>query len=547
MKKEIIINAAENSQRIAIIEDGQLAELFIESEEKERMVGDVYLGTVAKVMDGIQASFIDIGLEQDGFLHYSDVGNAFRDFGAITGDKDEIDRFDDDDEDEDEDENEEDGKTGKGKDGRGRGRQQGKPRGPQRRPRRPPSQVQLTRGQEIVVQIFKEPVGNKGVRVTTEVALPGRFVVLMPFDNKIGVSRKIANFKEKRRLRRLVRGILPSGYGVIIRTVAEGKPEDVLRADLEALVQAWREIERTLRKSRPPTLLYKDMNTSSSTMRDLFSEDVTRVAVDSRKLYRDFRAYLNLVAPHKVDVLQYHGEGTPIFDAFEIEKQIQQSMSRKVWLKSGGYIIIEHTEAMKVIDVNSGRYAAKREQELNSMRTNMEAAREITRQVRLRDLGGIIVIDFIDMEHEENRRKLLDEMRREMRRDRAKFTILPLSDFGLMQITRQRVRDSVQLSLSEVCPTCQGTGRVLSKSSMLTELERWMRRFRAASKELRLTLHVHPSMAAFLTEGTLSPAGKLMLRYFVRLRVEEDPALPIDEFRFVSRRRNRDVTREYRE
>lgn len=546
MQKEIIINASDNSQRIAIIEDGRLAELFVESEDKERMVGDIYLGTVAKVMDGIQASFVNIGLEQDAFLHYSDVGDAFREFGAITGDDDEIERFSDDD---DEDDDEEEGdREDEGRKGRGRGRKGGKQRGrPPRRPRRPPSQVQLTRGQEIVVQIFKEPVGNKGVRVTTEVALPGRFVVLMPFDNKIGVSRKIANFKEKRRLRRLVRGIVPSGYGVIIRTVAEGKPEDVLRADLEALVQSWREIERTLRKSRPPTLLYKDMNTSSSTMRDLFSEDVKKVAVDSRKLYRDFRAYLNLVAPDKVDVLHYHAERIPIFDAFGIEKQIQQSMSRKVWLKSGGYIIIEHTEAMKVIDVNSGRYAAKREQELNSMRTNMEAAREIARQVRLRDLGGIIVIDFIDMDQEDNRRKLVEEMRREMRRDRAKFTILPLSDFGLMQITRQRVRESVQMSLSDVCPTCQGTGRVLSKTSMLTQIERWMRRFRAASRDLRITLQVHPSLVGFLTEGTLSHAAKLMLKYFVRLRVEEDPTLPIDEFRVISRRRNRDITREYRE
>lgn len=539
MQKEIIINASDNSQRIAIIEDGRLAELFVESEEKERMVGDIYLGTVAKVMDGIQASFIDIGLDQDAFLHYSDVGDAFREFRAITGDDDVIDRMSDDDDDDDDDDDEEAEQKARKKPGR-------PPRTHDRR-RRPPSQVQLVRGQEIVVQIFKEPVGNKGVRVTTEVALPGRFVVLMPFDNKIGVSRKIANFKEKRRLRRLVRGILPPGYGIIIRTVAEGKPEEVLRADLEALIKTWREIERMLRKSRPPTQLYKDMNTSSSTMRDLFSEDVTRVAVDSRRLYRDIRAYLNLVAPHKVDVLVYHGDRAPIFDAFGIEKQIQQSMSRKVWLKSGGYIIIEHTEAMKVIDVNSGRYAAKREQELNSMRTNMEAAREIVRQVRLRDLGGIIVIDFIDMDQEENKRKLVDEMRREMRRDRAKFTILPLSDFGLMQITRQRVRDSVQLSLSDNCPTCQGLGYVLSRSAMLTQIERWMRRFRASSKDLRLTLQVHPTIAAFLNEGALSHTARLMLKYFVRLRIEEDYNLAIDDFRVFSRRKNRDITREFRE
>ncbi|MDT8323298.1 MAG: ribonuclease E/G, partial [Bacteroidota bacterium] len=312
MQKEIIINATDDTQRIAIVEDGKLAELFVESEEKERMVGDIYLGTVAKVMAGIQASFVDIGLGQDAFLHFSDVGDAFREYAAITGDREGVDDITDDDDD----------------DGKKKRDDRRKPR----RSRRPPSQVQLTRGQEIVVQIFKEPVGNKGVRVTTEVALPGRFIVLMPFDNKIGVSRKIQNFKEKRRLRRLVRSILPSGYGVIIRTVAEGKAEEILRADLEALIQNWREIDRNIKKSSPPTLLYKDMNTSSSTMRDLFSEDVTRVAVDSRKMYREIRAYLNLVAPHKVDVLSLNTDREPIFDKYEIEKQIQQSMSRKVWL-----------------------------------------------------------------------------------------------------------------------------------------------------------------------------------------------------------------------
>ncbi|PLX31514.1 MAG: ribonuclease E/G [Ignavibacteria bacterium] len=525
MQKEIIINATDDLQRIAIVEDGKLAELFIESEEKERMVGDIYLGTVAKVMPGIQASFLNIGLGQDAFLHFSDVGDAFREYAALTGDDDVIVELKDDDN-EDNGEKEKEQKRG-------------------RRYRRPPSQVQLAKGQEIVVQIFKEPVGNKGVRVTTEVALPGRFLVLMPFDNKIGVSRKIQNFKEKRRLRRLVRSILPTGFGVIIRTVAEGKAEDILRADLEGLIQSWREIERNMRKSRPPAQLYKDMNTSSSTMRDLFSEDVRRVAVDSRKMYREIRGYLNLVAPHKVDVLELHNDRVPIYDKYEIEKQIQQSMSRRVWLKSGGYLIIEHTEAMKVIDVNSGRYAAKREQELNSFRTNSEAAREIARQIRLRDLGGIIVIDYIDMDSEENKRKLYDEMRREMRRDRAKYTILPLTDFGLMQITRQRIRDSVQMSVSDSCPTCQGTGRVLSKTSLLTQIERWMRRFRIQSKDLRLTLEVHPTMAQYLTDGTISHISRMMLKYFVRVKVVSDHTLAVDEFRMISRRRNKDITKEY--
>jgi ribonuclease G len=528
MHKEIIINASDNVQRVAIVEDGKLAELFIESDEKERMVGDVYLGTVAKVMPGIQAAFIDIGLKQDAFLHYSDVSDAFRQLRPEHTEKSISSVVDD--------------ENGIADEGAGESRQEAKP--PRRR-RRPPSIVTLSRGQELIVQIFKEPVGSKGVRVTTEVALPGRFLVLMPYDEVIGVSRKIQSFKEKRRLRRIVRSMLPGRFGVIIRTVAEGKSEDVLRAHLESLILSWREIERTMKKSNAPALIYKDMNSSTSTIRDLFSEEVRRVAVDSRRMYREIRAYLNLVAPQKVDVLEFHSGREPIFDTYGIEKQIEQSMSRKVWLKSGGYLIIEHTEAMKVIDVNSGRYAAKREQEQNSLRTNIEAAREIARQIRLRDLGGIIVIDFIDMEQEENRRKLFEELRREMRRDRAKFTVLPVTEFGLIQITRQRERESVQMSLSESCPTCQGTGRVLSKASLFTEIERWLRRFRVRSRELRLTILVHPVMESFLSDGAVSLAGRLMLKYFIRLKITTDPGLAVDEFRVISTRKGKDITKEF--
>jgi ribonuclease G len=517
MQKEIVINASDNQHRIAIIEDGKLAELFVESDERERMVGDIFLGTVVKMMAGIQACFLDIGLEQDAFLHFSDIGQSFREFGAITGDDEEIDTDEEDDE-------------------------NGKPR---KKKRYHQPKVNLQKGQEVVVQIFKEPVGTKGVRVTTEVSLPGRFLVLMPFDESLGVSRKIQNFKERRRLRRIARSILPSGYGAIIRTVAEGRDEEVLSNDLQQLVQTWREVEKTMKKCKAPAMLYKDASASSSVIRDLFTDDVTRVAVDSKKMYRQIRGYINGVAPHMVQVVELHTAREPIFDVCGIEKQIAQSLSRKVWLKSGGYIIIEHTEAMKVIDVNSGRYAAKNEQEINSLRTNMEAVREISRQIRLRDLGGIIVIDFIDMQYDENNRKVFEEMRRELRRDRAKSTILPLSDFGVMQITRQRVRDSVQLTMSEVCPACEGTGLVQSKTSVLTEIERWLRRFRVESRELRLQLDVHPAMAAFLNEGKISRLTKLMLKFFIRITVVADLHLTIDDFRMVSKRTNRDITAQH--
>ncbi len=516
MQKEIIINVTDSQHRIAIVEDGRLVELFVENDDRERMVGDIYLGKVAKIMPGIKACFIDIGLEQDAFLHFSDIIDKYKDAHRV------------------EPETERENDPPQKKNGTER-----------RRRKNLDFQVNLTKGQELLVQVFKEPVGTKGVRVTTEIALPGRFVVLVPKDNDIGVSRKIGNFKEKRRLKRLAQSVVPSGYGCIIRTVASGIDEEVLRADIDALVQTWREVEGTVRKSTAPALIHKDMNASSSVIRDLYSDQVSNVTVDSRKLYREFRSYVNLVAPKSVDAINFHAGKEPIFDKFGIEKQIEQSLSRKVWLKSGGYIIIEHTEAMKVIDVNSGRYAAKSEQEQNSLKTNLEAVKEIARQIRLRDLGGIIVIDFIDVDFDENKKKVYEEMRREMRKDRAKYTVLPLSEFGLMQITRQRIRESVQLFTSESCPTCNGIGRVSSQSAVYIQIERWLKRFRNQSRDLRLALHIHPKMAGYLMEGGIPRLTKLMMKYFVQIKLIQDPALAVDEYIFYSRRRNQNITSQF--
>jgi ribonuclease G len=518
MQKEIVINVTDSQHRIALVEDGKLAELFVENDDRERMVGDIYLGKVAKVMPGIRACFIDIGLEQDGFLHFSDIEDRYKDFAKAKHEGDDANAS----------------RQGRGKSGGDRNRRKHRE-----------FTVSLSKGQEIMVQVFKEPVGTKGVRVTTELALPGRFVVLVPKDNDIGVSRKIADFKEKRRLKRLAHSIIPSGYGCIIRTVASGQDEEILKADMDSLVQTWQEIEHLLRKSSAPSLIHKDMNASSSVIRDLYSEEVTSVVVDSRKMYREFRSYVNMVSPKSVEAISFFTGKEPIFDFYGIEKQIEQSLSRRVWLKSGGYIIVEHTEAMKVIDVNSGRYAAKSEQELNSLKTNIEAVREIARQVRLRDLGGIIVIDFIDMQHDDNKRRVFEEMKREMRKERAKFTILPLTDFGLMQITRQRIRESVQLSTSDICPTCNGTARVTSQSAIYIQIERWLRRFRLHSKDLRLVLHIHPNLAAYLLDGNFSRLTKLMVKYFVQVKVNQDPTLAVDEFIFFSRKRNQNITNQF--
>ena len=546
MQKEIIINATANEIRIAITEDKRLAELFVETPEKERMVGDIYFGKVAKVMPGIRAAFIDLGLKQDAFLHFSDIGSTFAEYSSLIGDEDS-----DVDVEEDIDENN-GAAVGENKTPVSQSRpapsdstvQTTSPRRPQA-PGRGLAIPDIKRGQDIVVQVTKEPVGRKGVRVTSEVSIPGRFLVLLPFDGKIGVSKRLQNFKEKRRLRRIVRSILPESFGAIIRTVAQEQDEASLKQDMESLLTTWREIEKSIKTEEAPALLYKDMATTSSVIRDLFTGDIDRVVVDSKKLFKEIRTYVKLVSPDLVEKIEFYKDREPIYDVYGVEKEIATALSRKVWLKSGGYIIIEQTEAMVVIDVNSGRYAAKREQELNSLRTNLESSREICRQLRLRDIGGIIVIDFIDLEDDRNRKKVYDELRKEFKRDRAKVTVLPMTEIGIVQITRQRIRQNILQSFSEPCPVCGGGGIVESKSSIVNHIERWIRRFKSESKELRLKLTLHPSIAQYLKEGTIRRITKMMFRYFVYIRIEEDPRQPIMEFHFVSLKQNKDITDQY--
>jgi ribonuclease G len=541
MKKEIIINAGANETRIAITEDGRLAELFVETANKEKMVGDIYFGKIAKVMPGIKAAFIDIGLGQDGFLHFSDIGNRFEEYSAMIGDEDE--------------------ETEEPKGSAAAEASVGAPAAdhlpppstapPQERGRRdnhrspPRKDIQLEKGQEIIVQITKEPVGKKGVRVTSEVSLAGRFLVLLPFDGKIGISKKISSFKEKRRLRKIVQTILPEGFGVIIRTVAEGKDETSLTNDLKDLITTWREVDKTVKSEQAPCLLYKDMSTTSSVIRDLFSNDVSRVVIDSRKLHKEIRAYIKYTSAQLLDKIELHKDRRPIFDVFGIEKEIETTLARKVWLKSGGYIIIEPTEAMMVIDVNSGRYAAKKEQEQNSLRTDLEAAREINRQLRLRDIGGIIVCDFIDLDDERNKRKVYEELKKEFRKDRAKVTVLPMTEFGLVQITRQRIRQNILHSFTEPCPACGGTGLVQSRTTTLNQIERWIRRFKTEGKESRITLKVNPQLADALRVGTISRLRKLMLKYFILIRLETDPSVHAGEFRVISRKQEKDITDQF--
>jgi ribonuclease G len=547
MKKEIIINSTANEHRIAILEDGKTAELFVETPGKDRNVGDIYLGKVAKIMPGIRAAFVDVGMGQDAFLHFSDVG-SIEEFNSLF--------------EEDEEEKEEEAAEAAAQ-ASGEPVQNGEPgnnvpvktserheRSAEQQKRRQPQQnfpqVNLQRGQEILVQITKEPVGKKGVRVRSAISLPGRFLVLIPFDGKVGVSKKLANFKEKRRLRKTVRAMLPEGFGAIIRTVADGKTDEMLKQDLDDLIKTWQSIEKAVKSEKAPALIYKDMNTTSSVIRDLFQDTVEHVVVDEKKLYKEIRAYVQWISPDMLNRVEYYKEKEPVFDKYGIEKEIQILLSKKVWLKSGGYLFIEKTEAMTVIDVNSGRYAAKKEQEMNSLRTNLEAAREVCRQVRLRDIGGLVIVDFIDLDDDKNKKKIYDEMKKELRKDRAKVTVLPMTEFGLVQITRQRIRQSVQLSFSEACPMCAGTGLVQSKTSTMNQIERWIRRFKAEKREYRLELRVNPIIAEYLSQGTISRLMKLQIKFFVKVKLISEPTLPADEFKFFSLKQQKEITDLYK-
>ncbi len=519
MIKEIIINSSSNQTRVAITEDGNLADFFVDYPENRRMVGDIYLGRVARVLPGIRAAFIDIGMKHDAFLHFSDIGDRTKQFQDMLGD-----------EDSDVDDSDDDESKLKGNNGSA-----------------PPPQVpvitKLRKGEEILVQITKEPVSNKGVRVTSSVSLPGRFCVLLPFDNKIGISKKIYDYKERRRLRNIARGILPANYGLIIRTVAKDQTEEAVKDDLTNLVKTWKTIETAAKSEEPPSIVHQDMSTTDSVIRDLLTPDISKVFVDSKKLYKQIKNYVQLVQPDLLEKIDLYKSSSSIFDEFKIEEQIKTLMGRKVPLPSGGYLIIEHTEAMVVIDVNSGRYAKSKEQELNSLKTDLEAAREIARQLRLRDIGGIIVIDFIDLEEDKNRKKIYDELKKEFRRDRSKVSVLPMSDFGLVQITRQRIRQNINQAMKDVCPVCGGSGFMTKESHLVYDIEDWLKRFRRFFGGFSLIIKCHPSDASRLQDKKFT---KIQFKYLVKLGIEEDTSVPMGKFKFISKNKGVDLTEKFK-
>ncbi|MCO6466501.1 MAG: Rne/Rng family ribonuclease [Bradyrhizobiaceae bacterium] len=531
MVRRILINVTPTHQRIAITEDGRLAELFTQTPDSEHHVGNIYFGRVSKILQGMNAAFIDIGLDQDAFLHFSDVDSSLEE---------------DHDDDGDDDEPTPTVSTVESSDVALRTAKAV----PQKRlptfstKRSGEVTINLQPKQHVIVQVTREAYHQKGVRVTTKVGLTGRNVVLLPFDSSIGVSRKIQSGRERKRLRMSAREVLPESMGCIIRTAAAGLDPADVQHEFTSLLESWRDIEAEVRKSKEPRLLHEEAGIAHGVIRDLFKDDVAQVVVDDRKVYRDVKAYVERTAPHLRGKIELYTDNRPLFDTFSIEREVHQTHQRRVFLPSGGSIVIDHTEAMVVIDVNSGRASNEKTQENNAVKTNFEAAREIAKQLRLRDIGGMVMVDFIDMQVEENRRKLFNELRNEVARDRAKTVVYPLTQLGIMQLTRQRIRQSMAERTSDDCPLCFGTGKVQNPATTMSSIDRWLRNFRARTWKLRVTIKAHPYTVQYLQRNRSQSLLRWLRSYFLIVKLQGDDDMEAGQFIGLLPS-GKDVTKEY--
>ena len=507
MKREILISATTQETRVAILEDDTLVELMVDRPDNERIVGDIYLGSIQAVLPGIQAAFVDIGMEKAAFLHASDVSP---DSGL-----------------EDEDEDEED------QDARDRRKYQ-------------PIQDLIQKGEKTLVQVSKEPISTKGPRVTTHISLPGRFLVYMPGSRHIGVSRKIGEREERSRLRQIAKEVVPEGEGgVIIRTVGEELTREKFEREFKMLNSTWKKIQKKAKSARPPSLIHREAKLTSGIIRDVFTDKVDSLIIDNKDVHAEVRNYLRQVAPDLQERVLLYEDPVPLFDKYGIEDAIREAFQRRVDLPSGGYIIIEPTEALVSIDVNTGRYTGKKDPEKTILRTNLDAAREVARQLRLRDIGGIIVCDFIDMESRSSQDKVLNELRQHLSRDRARTRAFQVSELGLIEMTRQRVRPSLYQSMTEACAACGGTGRVFRPETVIRRIERAVRRAAVTQKERDVTIRVHPHVALFILEEEPEFLRRLETTFKIEVDLRDDPLMRQDEFRLLSGPSDADVTGKY--
>lgn len=508
MSNELVINSTPNGDRIALLRDKSLIELHYENKEDNFTVGDIYLGIIRKVNPGMNAAFVDIGYDKDAFLHYSDMGPYIRSMMKFI-----------------------------------RMAQNSPEMNPQLADFQMEDQTDklgkiadiLKVNQKVLVQVTKEPISTKGPRLSCELSLAGRYLVLVPFANSINVSKKIADQVERKRLHRLIASIKPENFGVIIRTVAEGKEVSELDRDLRDLLTKWQEGVKSLTAARPRQKVIGEMSKTASMLRDLLNESFDAIVVDDKAVYEEIRDYVQTIAPEKEKILKHYSGKQKIFEHYGIEKQMKTLFGQTVSLPSGGYIVIEHTEALHVIDVNSGNKSnSEGSQEETARKVNLEAAAEIARQLRLRDMGGIIVIDFIDMKKQEHRKQIYEQMRVEMQYDRSKYTILPLTKFGLMQITRQRVRPELNIVTHEKCPTCNGTGKVTATIAIADQITSTVDFMLGKQNEGSITLLVHPYLHAYFTVGFPSIRMKWFFRYKTWLKIVKDSSMSLTDFRFIN-------------
>ena len=507
MTSEVVIDVREKEISIALLEDKNLVEYQNEPRQASFSVGNIYAAKVKKLMPGLNACFVDVGYERDAFLHYLDLGSQFNSYAKylkqVNSDRKKLYPF---------------SKAQRVPDLKKDGSVQ---------------QV-LTVGQEVLVQIVKEPISTKGPRLTGELSFAGRFIVLIPFGDKVSVSSKIKSGEERARLKQLIYSIKPKNCGVIVRTVAEGKRVAELDTEMKVLNKRWEDaILKTQKQQKRPQLVFEETGRAIAMLRDLFNPSFENIYVNNEEVYNEVKHYLTLIAPEKAGIVKLYKGKVPIFDNFNVTKQIKSSFGKTINYKHGAYLIIEHTEALHVVDVNSGnRTKAQNGQEANALDVNLGAADEIARQLRLRDMGGIIVVDFIDMNLAEDRQMLYERMCKNMQKDRARHNILPLSKFGLMQITRQRVRPAMDVNVEETCPTCNGTGKIKSSILFTDQLERKIDRLVNKIGIAKFYLHVHPYVAAYINQGLISLRRKWQFKYGFGVHIIPSQKLAFLQYEF---------------
>lgn len=498
---------------VALREDKKLVEIMFDRPDQNRVLGDIFLGRVDAVLPGIQAAFVDIGTGKAGFLHVSDLNL----------------------------EEAEDDKNGNGKNGGGRGRGR-------RNRNLPPIQDHVRKGQELLVQVTKEAISTKGPRLTAEISLPGRFLVYMPYSSRVGVSRKIEGRDQRSKLRKMAQKILPKDSGgIIVRTVGEEVTPEKLEREFKRLHERWTKIQEAAKAQKAPAPVHAEATLISGVIRDLFSDKFDALRVDGKGAYKEIVDYVTGVDPDLLDRVHEHNGSSPLFDEFGVEEELQRAFRRQVPLKSGGSLVIEPTEALVSIDVNTGRFTGKgkKDPEETILKTNLEAAREVAKQLRLRDVGGIIVVDFIDMESAKNREKVARELRSHLGRDRARTKAFEISNLGLIEMTRQRVRPSVFNSLTSICQSCGGVGRVYTPASVVRQIERTLKRAAASKEEKSIVVRVHPEVALRVIEEEPGLLKRLKGRTRLDLRLRDDPLMRLDEFRLLSGPAETDVTDKY--